>query len=133
MVESLTKQYCFHAYNVRHQYRAYRSLKGSLEVDEAVVHLDFSETYSLKYAAEVQVCDLGASNAQATLHTGQETGTRHLQPYPTHIDTIRSGFGHIWLQYWPIWGYYIHRLNCCTFSLTDQQPSTGVHGVSLLK
>ena len=61
---------CAHVFNVRHKFCEYRKLKGNLSDREAVVHIDFSENYNLKYASEIQACHFGASQQQATLHTG---------------------------------------------------------------
>ena len=59
-----------HVYTVRHQFRAYRSLKDSLQSNEAVIHIDFSENYECKCASEIQSAHFGASNRQVTVHTG---------------------------------------------------------------
>ena len=52
-----------HVFNIRHQFCAYRSLKESLQHDEAVMHIDFSQNYSCGYYPEVQACHCGASNS----------------------------------------------------------------------
>ena len=59
-----------HVCIIRHQFRAYKHLKETLDVNEAVIHVDFSENYVCKNAAEIQSAHFGASNKQATLHTG---------------------------------------------------------------
>ena len=66
----LRNDLCCHVFNVRHQFREYKKLKENLSDREAVIHIDFSENYNLKYASEIQSCHFGASQQQATLHTG---------------------------------------------------------------
>uniref|UniRef100_UPI00358F15CF uncharacterized protein n=1 Tax=Myxine glutinosa TaxID=7769 RepID=UPI00358F15CF len=41
-----------------------------MSVDEALIHIDFSENYSCKYSSQIQAVHFGASHQQATLHTG---------------------------------------------------------------
>lgn len=38
-------------------------------MQEALIHVDFSENYSLKYATEVQSFHFGGSRQQVSLHT----------------------------------------------------------------
>lgn len=63
---------CPHVYTIQHQYHKYRHVRDELlrEGDEALIHIDFSENYSCKYAQEIQAVHFGASHQQATLHTG---------------------------------------------------------------
>lgn len=58
-----------HTYKIVNQYRAMRTLKENLHLQEAVLHIDFSENYSLKYGAEVQSFHFGGSRQQVSLHT----------------------------------------------------------------
>jgi hypothetical protein len=59
-----------HVYNIRHQYKELRQKRLALAANEAMLHIDFSENYGLKYNREIQSAHFGASNAQVTLHTG---------------------------------------------------------------
>ena len=58
-----------HVYTLRHQFRAYRSLKETLQNNECVIHIDFSENYECKYGSEIQSALFGASKRQITIHT----------------------------------------------------------------
>lgn len=59
-----------HLFNIRWQYGAYRQLRESLQANECLIHVDFSENYSCKYYNEIQSVHFGSSHQQATLHTG---------------------------------------------------------------
>ena len=59
-----------HIYNIRHQYKALQTLREGLLDNEIIIHMDFSENYSCKYAKEIQSIHFGASQVQVTLHTG---------------------------------------------------------------
>ncbi|XP_034095757.1 uncharacterized protein LOC117562089 [Gymnodraco acuticeps] len=59
-----------HLFNIRWQYSAYRQLRESLQANECLIHIDFSENYSCKYHNEIQSVHFGGSHQQATLHTG---------------------------------------------------------------
>lgn len=47
---------CCHIYNLRHQYRSLRQLKSQLSEDELMLHVDFSEHYTAKYADKFNQC-----------------------------------------------------------------------------
>lgn len=59
-----------HMYRAIHQSTFSKILRSKLEDDEVFMVVDFSESYQLKYANEIQSCHFGASNEQLTLHTG---------------------------------------------------------------
>lgn len=58
-----------HCYKIVHQYETIKHLKENLNLSEAVVHVDFSENYSLKFSEEVQSMHFGASRQQVSIHT----------------------------------------------------------------
>ena len=91
-----------HVYNIRHQFRAYRNLKNSLEQHEVVIHVDFSENYSCRYFSEVQACNFGASNCQATLHTGiLYTADGHVS-FVTISSCLRHDAAAVWAYLRPV-------------------------------
>lgn len=53
----------------RWQFSAINDLKNNLKDHEAIIHIDFSENYALKYASEVQAFHFGGSRDELTLHT----------------------------------------------------------------
>ncbi|KAL2099467.1 hypothetical protein ACEWY4_005947 [Coilia grayii] len=59
-----------HLYNIRWQYKAYRHLRETLTPKDCLIHIDFSENFTCKYATEIQSVHFGGSHQQATLHTG---------------------------------------------------------------
>jgi len=59
-----------HVYNIRYQYNQLRQERFTLTENEAMIPTDFSKNYGAKYNREIQSVHFGASNAQATSHTG---------------------------------------------------------------
>lgn len=64
-------KFLFHEGNALHQVRAIKFLKSQLAEDEILIHCDFSENYSMKYASEIQSFHFGGSRQQFSLHTSQ--------------------------------------------------------------
>ena len=91
-----------HVYIIRHQFRAYQSLKRSLQANEAVLHIDFSENYMCKNAAEIQSAHFGASNRQASIHTGVLYRTDGLQSFATISASWRHDPSAIWSHLHPV-------------------------------
>lgn len=69
-LQALKQELSPHVFNIRHQYQAYRKLKHDIAEDSAIVHIDFSENWTCKYASAIQSTHFGAANQQVTLHTG---------------------------------------------------------------
>lgn len=65
----LISPFFVHIHNIEVQYTTMKNLKENLTASEAVIHVDFSENYALKYAEEVQSFHFGGSRQQVTLHT----------------------------------------------------------------
>ena len=61
-------RFCIHHYNIKHQYVSLKDLREKLPNDEAILHIDFSENYALKYDSEIQAMHFGANNRTASLH-----------------------------------------------------------------
>lgn len=63
-------QHMQHISNIEHQYKVIDNLKQNLNVNELLIHIDFSENYECKYSREIQSMHFGGSHDQVTLHTG---------------------------------------------------------------
>ena len=59
-----------HLYNIANQTDYYRTLQSTLEDDDLLIHIDFSENYVCKSQKEIQESRFGASKRQMTIHTG---------------------------------------------------------------
>ncbi|KAG8241924.1 hypothetical protein J6590_108299 [Homalodisca vitripennis] len=68
LIECLPR-YMQHVANINHQYHAVDEIKKKLDYGHALLHMDFSENYNCKYAAEIQSAHFGGSKPQVTLHT----------------------------------------------------------------
>ena len=58
-----------HIYRVFNQYEYFAKRKETMNEDECIVHVDFSENYVCGYSAEIQSVHFGGSKKQITLHT----------------------------------------------------------------
>jgi len=113
--EYVREQLAQHVYNVRHQFRAYRTLKQSIETNEAVIHVDFSENYICKNAVEIQSAHFGGSNKQATLHTGVAYLFGEHQSFTTISESLRHDPSAIWAHLKPV----LHELKRRHPEITD--------------
>ena len=102
LCESVRCELARHVYNVRHQFKAYKTLKETIDVNEALIHIDFSENWVCKNSTEIQSAHFCASNQQATLHTGviYMIGTHQsFTSIPNHYAMTLLLFGHIFNQF----------------------------------
>ncbi|XP_052085082.1 uncharacterized protein LOC127722225 [Mytilus californianus] len=67
--ELLRPSYSRHLFNIKNQYKHYKTLKETLSQTECLIHVDFSENYSCKMSKEIQSMHFGASLPQISLHT----------------------------------------------------------------
>jgi len=102
LCEGVRGELAMHVYNVRHQFRAYKHLKETVDVNEAILHIDFSENYACKNATEIQAAHFGASNRQATLHTGVAYTVDEQQSFTTISDSLRHDPAAIWAHLKPV-------------------------------
>lgn len=91
-----------HVYNVRHQFKLYRHVKETIEMHEAVIHVDFSENYVCHNASEIQSAHFGASNRQVTLHTGVLYQTGSHTSFATISPSLRHDPAAIWGHLQPV-------------------------------
>lgn len=68
-LEDSLPKFFLHTMNIINQYQIITELKKSLNDYETLVHMDFSENYSYKFAEEVQSLHFGGSRGQVSLHT----------------------------------------------------------------
>lgn len=61
--------YKAHVCKIRHQFTELDLLKKSLQPNECLINIDFSENYLCKMNEEIQSCHFGGSKRQISLHT----------------------------------------------------------------
>nr|CAH7751031.1 unnamed protein product [Callosobruchus chinensis] len=95
-----------HEGRILHQHHAIFELKKVLKANEIIIHCDFSENYSLKYAEEIQSFHFGGARQQVTLHTvvvyskaGSDTVPKS---YCTLSESLYHGPAAIWAHLNPI-------------------------------
>lgn len=76
-------QFYKHSYNINVQYNTTKRKKELLTVNEAYIHIDFSENFGLKYGKEVQSFHFGSNRKEISLHTGI------IYTFDFHRSTIR--------------------------------------------
>lgn len=102
-LETLIKPFFLHTHNIEAQHITMKNLKENLSVSEVIIHVDFSENYSLKYAEEIQAFHFGGSRQHVSLHTSVIYYTHDFSSgciRPTSVCTIsnciRHDAGAIW-------------------------------------
>ena len=100
--ESVRNELARHVYIIRHQFREYKHLKETVDVNEAIVHIDFSENYICKNVAEIQSAHFGASNHQATLHTGVIYHIGGHFSFTSISDCLRHDAAAVWAHLKPV-------------------------------
>nr|XP_037875642.1 uncharacterized protein LOC119630403 [Bombyx mori] len=100
--------FLLHVHNIVAQYTTMKHLKANLNVSEAVIHVDFSENYCLKYAEEVQSFHFGGSRQQVSLHTSViythifSVGAIHSTSICTISRCVRHDAAAIWAHLIPL-------------------------------
>jgi hypothetical protein len=100
--EAVRNDLARHVFIIRHQFRVYKHLKQTIDVNEAIIHVDFSENYVCKNASEIQSAHFGASSKQATLHTGVIYMTHKHQSFTSISDSLRHDPAAIWAHLTPV-------------------------------
>lgn len=70
MFQVQLKHFKWNMFNIRSQFIHYRELKRGMTNQECLIHVDFSENSSCKFAAEIQAMHFPSNQKQATLHMG---------------------------------------------------------------
>ncbi|KAL4709200.1 hypothetical protein ACJJTC_008128 [Scirpophaga incertulas] len=102
-----------HTFTIEKQYKEIKNLKDSLDIYEAVIHMDWSENYDLKYHKEVQSMHFGSNRRQVSLHTSvlylyDESGTKTTQAFCTISQNVRHDAAAIWAHLKPVLDYIYH-------------------------
>lgn len=110
--ESILNDFFIHCGTIVGQYKAIKYLKTNLLHGECIVHLDFSENYSVKCHEEVQSYHFGSSRIQITLHTSviyflDEDGILKHQSFCTVSDCCRHDVSAVWAHIIPILEYIV--------------------------
>lgn len=97
-------RYKRHVFNIKNQHRHYRELKENSKVNEAMIHIDFSENYACKLSIEIQSMHFGASQKQLTSHTGvYYTGKEKKACCSSTVsDSLEHGPAAIWTHLDPV-------------------------------
>jgi len=66
-----------HSFRIAQQYTVITEKKKTLSDSEVLIHIDFSENWTIKKPSAVMPAHFGASNQQVTLHTGIAYFTKH--------------------------------------------------------
>lgn len=69
MFKNMFDKFIAHVTNIIHQHKSVKQIKISLKVNEAFLHMDFSENYNCKFGQEIQSFHFGGSRNQISMHT----------------------------------------------------------------
>lgn len=91
----------------RWQFHAIKELKQNLKETEAIIHIDFSENYAMKYESEVQSFHFGGSRQELTLHTAviyyrDSTNTVTSKSFCTVSESKRHDSAAVWAHIVPL-------------------------------
>lgn len=113
-----------HVFNIRHQYTTLRRLRESLQADEIILHVDFSENYSCKSSDEVQSVHFGASHKQVTLHTGVAYTMDQKIPFCSISKSTRHDPAAIWAHLRPVLEKLLESRRFTTAHFITDGPTT---------
>ncbi|CAH0546986.1 unnamed protein product [Brassicogethes aeneus] len=106
MFEKQLAPFLKHQFNMCHQYREIKQKIASLDHNETLLRIDFSENFVCKYHAEAQAMHFGASKVQLSLHTGvkytKSFGNIKTTSFATSSDCLDHGAHAIWAHLNPI-------------------------------
>ncbi|KAL4711613.1 hypothetical protein ACJJTC_003630 [Scirpophaga incertulas] len=68
-LEKVITNFLPHCATVVVQNKNLKELKNNIQINEAVIHLDFSENYGLKHHTEIQSFHFGGSRQEVSIHT----------------------------------------------------------------
>ncbi|CAH0550451.1 unnamed protein product [Brassicogethes aeneus] len=126
--ESNIIKYLKHRGRARHQYKRITKMKEELKSNEALIHMDFSENYNLKYAEEVQSFHFGGSRQQISLHTvvlytksGEELKK---ECFCTLSESLQHNVPGIWAHLDPILKYIEENYLVDTLYFVSDSPAT---------
>ena len=100
----LKPSYSRHLFNMRNQFKHYKSLRENLTETECMVHIDFSENFAAKMSKEIQSMHFGASLPQISLHTGYYvTGDMdNVRSFCGISDSLRHVPSSVWAYLLPV-------------------------------
>ena len=92
-----------HMFTISNQYSVVTDKKQQLTDKEVIIHIDFSENWTVKSVSEVQSAHFGSSLRQITLHTGVAyfSHDRHM-PFCSLSDSTDHGPAAIWSHLIPV-------------------------------
>lgn len=107
VLESIIPLFLKHEGTRRWQFTAVKDLKEHLKDNEAIIHIDFSENYALKYESEVQAFHFGGSRQELTLHTAviymtDDTSNLTNTSFCTVSENLRHDSAAIWAHIIPL-------------------------------
>lgn len=110
------------------QHKQIASKKQILKDNEVMLHMDFSENYSLKYAEETQTFHFGGSSQQISLHTVviyfKTEDKVNSKCFCTLSESLQHNSVAIWAHLRPVLSYISENLNADTLHFVSDSPST---------
>lgn len=135
LFKEMVHKYLPHIGRKLHQYKALSALKKSLQTNEAVIHMDFSENYATKYSEEVQAFHFGGSRKQISMHTVVvyvKVGEA-VTPvcYCTLSESLRHDVAAIWSHLTPVLEDIRNKYGVSIIHFISDSPSTQYRNKSM--
>lgn len=130
MIEEFKKKivaYLQHKGREYHRYKKITELKSNLKKNEALLHMDFSENYNLKYAEEIQALYFGGSRQQILLHTVvlyTQSDKLEKKSFCTLSECLQHNVSGIWAHLGPILKYLREYHSVDTLHFVSDSPAT---------
>lgn len=127
-IRSKLPDFMAHEARIVHQYSNLSDKKKSLQPNEILIHCDFSENYSLKYAEEIQSYHFGGARQQISMHTVvvysnfENLGTTS-KSFCTISESLEHNAAAIWAHLNPIIQAYCEK-NIDSIHFLSDAPAT---------
>lgn len=128
-------KYLMHRGRAWHQYKRISEQKDTLMNNEALIHMDFSENYNLKYAEEAQSFHFGGSRKQISLHTvvvyKRSSDELKNECFCTLSESLQHNVSGIWAHLTPILKYIDSTYSVNTLHFVSDSPATQYRNQSM--
>ncbi|XP_049337292.1 uncharacterized protein LOC107197431 [Astyanax mexicanus] len=117
--------FAVHIFNIRHQFSALKTMKDSIHDDDVIVHVDYSENWSCKYAREVKDTHFGGGNQQVTLHTGVLYSKGMVEAFASVSPCLQHDATATWAHLEPVLRYIRQKYpNVCNIHFISDGPTS---------
>lgn len=100
--EFLTKSFMKYEFSNFNQYQSVKAFQANLSQNDAMLTIDWSQNWNVKYAVEPQAMHFGDNRGQISLHTGCAENQKNLKQFATTSDFLNHTPDAIWSHLNPV-------------------------------